>query len=158
MSIAVCPGSYDPITLGHVDVIARAAAMFDEVIVVVAINHAKKYLFSVDERVELATKAVVHLPNVRVESHSGLIAQYAGDAGAAAIVKGLRGAADVEGEHAMALMNRHLSGIETVFVMGDPNLGHVASSMVKDVAHHGGPIDDLVPPCVAEALNNKENR
>ena len=158
MSIAVCPGSYDPITLGHVDVIARAAAMFDNVIVVIAINHAKRSLFSVDERVELATKAVAHLPNVRVESHSGLIAQYAGDAGAGAIIKGLRGAADFEGEHAMALMNRHHSGIETVFVIGDPNLGHVASSMVKDVAHHGGPIDDLVPPCVAEALNKKENR
>ena len=155
---AIYPGSFDPVTHGHLDIIRRAAAMFDNVIVVIAINHAKRSLFSVDERVELATKAVAHLPNVRVESHSGLIAQYAGEAGAAAIVKGLRGAADFEGEHAMALMNRHLSGIETVFVMGDPNLGHVASSMVKDVAHHGGPIDDLVPPCVAEALNNKENR
>ncbi|MFT0846756.1 pantetheine-phosphate adenylyltransferase [Actinomycetaceae bacterium L2_0104] len=158
MTIAVCPGSYDPITVGHVDVISRAAAMFDEVIVVVAVNHAKKYLFSVQERVELARGALSHMKGVRVDSHSGLIASYCADAGATAIVKGLRGAADFEGEHAMALMNRHLTGIETIFVMGDPGLGHVASSMVKDVAHHGGNVRDLVPPHVAEALMEKEKR
>ncbi len=158
MSIAVCPGSYDPITLGHWDVIDRAAAMFDEVIVVVANNHLKKYLFSVAERVELVEEAVTGHPRVRVASHSGLIAEYCAQLGASAIVKGLRGAADFDGEQAMALMNRHLTGIETVFVMGNPAMGHIASSMVKDVAGHGGKIDDLVPSHVAEALHNKENR
>ena len=158
MSIAVCPGSYDPITLGHLDVIDRAAAMFDEVIVVVANNHLKKYLFSVADRVELVEEAVKGHPRVRVASHSGLIAGYCAQVGASAIVKGLRGAADFDGEQAMALMNRHLTGIETVFVMGNPAMGHIASSMVKDVAGHGGKIDDLVPSHVAEALHNKENR
>ena len=158
MTIAVCPGSYDPITLGHVDVVARAASMFDEVIVVVAVNHAKKSLFRVDERVQLASTALVHLGNVRVQPHSGLIAGYCADVGATAIVKGLRGAADYDGEQAMALMNRHLTGIETVFVMGDVRLSHIASSLVKDVARLGGDIADLVPPHVAEALLKKENR
>ncbi len=157
MTIAVCPGSYDPITLGHVDVIARAAAMFDEVIVVVAVNHAKSCLFPVDERVELARQSLAHVRNIRVDSHSGLIADYCANVGAIAIVKGLRGAADFDGEQAMALMNRHLTGIETVFVMGDAGLNHIASSLVKDVARHGGNITDLVPPGVAEALK-KENR
>lgn len=158
MSIAVCPGSYDPLTLGHLDVIDRAAAMFDEVIVVVADNYAKKYMFSVAERVELAEKAVADRPRVRVEADSGLIAEFCERVGASAIVKGLRGAADFDGEQAMALMNRHLTGIETVFVMGNPAMGHIASSMVKDVATHGGKIDDLVPSHVAEALQKKEQR
>ncbi len=158
MSIAVCPGSYDPLTLGHLDVIDRAAAMFDEVIVVVAVNHVKSCLFSENERVELAARALADRPNVSVQAHSGLIAEFCQQVGASAIVKGLRGAADFDGEQAMALMNRHLTGIETVFVMGNPAMGHIASSMVKDVAHHGGKIDDLVPSHVAEALHKKENR
>ncbi|MGO1591593.1 MAG: pantetheine-phosphate adenylyltransferase [Ancrocorticia sp.] len=158
MTIAVCPGSYDPVTLGHLDVIDRAAAMFDEVIVVVAQNHAKKYLFAADERVELVRQAVADRPTVRVVPYSGLMAEFCAEVGASVIVKGLRGAADFDGEQAMALMNRHLTGIETVFVMGNPAMGHIASSMVKDVAHHGGKIDDLVPSHVAEALREKENR
>ncbi|GAA1654865.1 pantetheine-phosphate adenylyltransferase [Georgenia ruanii] len=153
MSLAVCPGSFDPITYGHVDVVRRARAMFDEVVVVVAHNPAKRYLFDAEQRVALARAALADLPGVRVELVDGLLARYCADVGAVAIVKGLRGAADFDSEQAMALMNRHLVGIETVFVMGDPTLGHIASSMVKDVAGHGGPIDDLVPPAVAAALH-----
>ncbi|TRW45839.1 pantetheine-phosphate adenylyltransferase [Georgenia yuyongxinii] len=153
MSLAVCPGSFDPITLGHVDVVRRAREMFDEVVVAVAHNPAKRYLFDAETRVELAGAALADVDGVRVELVPGLLARFCADVGAAAIVKGLRGAADFDNEQAMALMNRHLVGIETVFIMGDPTLGHIASSMVKDVASHGGDIEDLVPPAVAAALH-----
>ncbi|MBE6484693.1 MAG: pantetheine-phosphate adenylyltransferase [Actinomycetaceae bacterium] len=152
MTIAVCPGSFDPITLGHVDVIRRARGLFDEVVVAVGANPAKRYLFSAEERCALASEALAEIPGVRVQLLPGLIAEYCRDIGAVAIIKGLRGAADYDGEQAMALMNRHLTGIETVFIMGDTNLGHVASSLVKDVACHGGDISGLVPENVAEAL------
>ncbi|MBM7825218.1 pantetheine-phosphate adenylyltransferase [Arcanobacterium pluranimalium] len=155
MTIAVCPGSYDPITFGHVDVVRRARGMFDEVIVAVARNAQKKYFFSDDERLRLAQGAVCDIDGVSVEFVDGLIADFAADRGAAAIVKGLRGAADYDAEQAMSLLNRHLSGIETIFIMGDPALGHVASSFVKDIASHGGPIEDLVPHNVALALKKK---
>ena len=161
MTIAVCPGSFDPITLGHVDVVRRARAMFDEVVVVVGINASKNYLFSVDERVGFIREATAHIGGVRVEATDGLIAEYCRGIGASAIVKGIRGAADYEAEYSMALMNRHLGDIETVFVMGDPALSHVASSLVKDVARHGGSMEGLVPEHVAIALAEhytKENR
>ncbi|AWE42213.1 MULTISPECIES: pantetheine-phosphate adenylyltransferase [unclassified Actinobaculum] len=152
MTIAVCPGSFDPITLGHMDVIRRARGLFDEVVVAVGANPAKRYLFSAEERCALASEALADIPGVRVELLPGLIAEYCRDIGAFAIIRGLRGAADYDEEQAMALMNRHLTGIETVFIMGDTNLGHVASSLVKDVASHGGDISGLVPKNVAEAL------
>ncbi|MEW6936352.1 pantetheine-phosphate adenylyltransferase [Trueperella pyogenes] len=152
MTLAVCPGSFDPLTLGHMDVIRRARAMFDEVIVAVGHNAKKTYLFSIEERVELARQALADIDTVRVEATTGLIAEFAQKQGAAAIVKGLRGGADYDAEQAMALLNRHLSGIETVFVMGDPALAHIASSFVKEIASYGGRIDDLVAPNVARAL------
>ncbi len=152
MSRAVCPGSFDPITLGHVDVVRRARAMFDEVVVAVAHNPDKRYLFAPEQRVALAEEAVAGIDGVRVTLVEGLLAEFCTQIGATAVVKGLRGAADYDAEQAMALMNRHLAGIETVFVMGDPGLGHVASSLVKDVARHGGQVDDLVPAGVAAAL------
>ncbi len=155
MTLAVCPGSYDPITLGHLDVVRRARAMFDEVVVAVARNAAKNYMFSEAERLELARGAVADIPGVRVEIVDGLIADFARAQGASAIVKGLRGAADFDAEQTMSLLNRHMSGVETVFVMGDPGLGHIASSFVKDIARHGGKIDDLVPENVAQALKQK---
>ncbi|MBM9432861.1 pantetheine-phosphate adenylyltransferase [Flaviflexus equikiangi] len=155
MSIAVCPGSFDPITLGHVDVVRRARTIFDEVIIGVAHNASKTYLFTPEERVSLARTAVAHMPGVRVELINGLLADYTSTVGASAIVKGLRGSADYDSEQSMALLNRHLSGVETVFVMGDSGLGHIASSLVKDVASHGGKVDDLVPPAVAAALTRK---
>ncbi|MDP9832697.1 MULTISPECIES: pantetheine-phosphate adenylyltransferase [Trueperella] len=152
MTLAVCPGSFDPLTLGHIDVIKRARGMFDDVVVAVSHNAKKAYLFSLEERVELAREALAGVDGVRVEVAPGLIADFAREAGAAAIVKGLRGAADYDAEQAMALLNRHLSRIETVFIMGDPALSHIASSFVKEIASYGGTIDDLVTPNVARAL------
>jgi pantetheine-phosphate adenylyltransferase len=153
VSLAVCPGSFDPVTLGHLDVIRRARSMFDEVVVVVAHNAAKHPLLSVEERVALVEGAVKNIPDVRVVAWDGLLADYLKQSGAHAVVKGLRGGADVDAELGMALLNRHLSGVETVFVPGDGALAHVASSLVKDVARHGGAIDDLVPPGVAAAVS-----
>jgi len=153
VSLAVCPGSFDPVTLGHLDVVRRARSMFDEVVVVVAHNAAKRPLLPVATRVELVRAAVAGIPGVRVEPWDGLLADYLTQAGANAVVKGLRGGADVDAELGMALLNRHLSGVETVFVPGDGALAHVASSLVKDVARHGGSIEDLVPPGVAAAVS-----
>jgi len=152
MSLAVCPGSFDPVTLGHLDVIRRARAMFDEVVVVVAHNEAKRPLLTVDERVALVQTAVVGLDGVMVASWDGLLADFLVRCGASAVVKGLRGGADVDAELGMALLNRHMSGVDTVFVPGDEGLAHVASSLVKDVARHGGAIDDLVPIGVAAVV------
>lgn len=155
MTLALCPGSYDPMTFGHVDVVRRARSMFDEVIVGVARNSKKAYLFSDDERLDLARAAVADMDGVRVEFIDGLVAEFARENGVHAIVKGLRGAADYDAEQAMSLLNRHLSGIETVFVVGDPALAHIASSFVKELALYGGKIDDLVPHNVAQALQAK---
>ncbi|MEE6272957.1 pantetheine-phosphate adenylyltransferase [Georgenia sp. MJ206] len=151
MTLAVCPGSFDPITLGHIDVVRRAATMFDEVVLAVAHNSAKRYLFDLDQRLDLARDAVAG-PRVRVEPVHGLLADFCRDAGATAIVKGLRGGADFDAEQPMALMNRTLSGVETVFVIGDGALAHVASSLVKDVARHHGSVAGMVTPAVEAAL------
>lgn len=157
MRIAVCPGSFDPITLGHVDVVRRALTMFDEVIIGVAQNASKRYMFSPQERLDLARASVKDIPGASAEPIHGLLADYVKEAGASAIVKGLRGSADYDSEQSMALLNRHLSGVETIFIMGDSGLGHIASSLVKDVASHGGRVDDLVPAPVAAALTRKES-
>ncbi|MCK9793041.1 pantetheine-phosphate adenylyltransferase [Isoptericola sp. 4D.3] len=159
MSIAVCPGSFDPITLGHLDIVRRARRMFDVVVVGVARNAAKNALLGPEERVGLARAALAADPataDVRVEVVPGLLVDFCREVGAVAVVKGLRGGADFDAELPMALMNRHLTGgstgLETVFVPGDQRFAHVASSLVKDVARHGGPVDDLVPPGVADAV------
>src|SRR5690606_7439649 len=152
--VAVCPGSFDPVTLGHLDVVRRARAMFDEVVVAVGVNAGKTPLLDADTRVELFARAVADQPGVRVGRMPGLLADLCREVGASAIVKGLRGGADFDAEHPMALMNRHLSGVDTVFVVGDPGLAHIASSMVRDVARHGGRIDDLVPDGVAAAVRD----
>ncbi|WP_420113492.1 pantetheine-phosphate adenylyltransferase [Pseudactinotalea sp.] len=151
--VAVCPGSFDPVTLGHLDVVRRARAMFDEVVVAVGVNAAKQPLLDDVARVELFASAVADVPGVRVVAMPGLLADLVREVGASAIVKGLRGGADFDAEQPMALMNRHLSGVDTVFVVGDPALAHIASSMVRDVATHGGAIADLVPAGVAEAVH-----
>ena len=152
MSIAVCPGSFDPLTLGHLDVIRRARSMFDEVVVGIARNSSKAALLPIDVRLTLARTALGDLDGVRVEAVDGLLADFVRTVGASAVVKGLRGGADFDAELPMALMNRHLSGVETVFVVGDQKLAHIASSLVKDVARYGGPIDDLVPEGVVDAV------
>jgi pantetheine-phosphate adenylyltransferase len=155
VSTAVCPGSFDPITLGHLDIVRRARRMFDVVVVGVARNAAKSALLEPQERVELARAALAddsETADVRVELVPGLLVDFCRDVGAVAVVKGLRGGADFDAEQPMALMNRHLTGVETVFVPGDQRYAHVASSLVKDVARYGGPIDDLVPPGVGDAV------
>lgn len=152
MTIAVCPGSFDPITLGHLDVIRRGTAMFDEVVVAVATNSAKAPLLTVDERVDLARRAVAQMPTVRVERVLGLLVDFCRDVGATVMLKGVRGGGDLDVELPMALMNRHLTGIETVFVPAAGSLAHIASSLVKDVARHGGRIEDMVPDGVAHLV------
>ena len=152
MTTAVFPGSFDPITLGHVDIVLRAKTVFDKVIVAVAHNSSKTPLLSVDTRVELAAKATAHIDGVEVVATEGLIAEFCAEAGAQVLVKGLRSGADFDAEHSMALMNRSLTGVETFFVTGDSALQHIASSLVRDVARHGGSIKHLVPPDVEPAV------
>jgi pantetheine-phosphate adenylyltransferase len=161
VTTAVCPGSFDPITLGHLDIVRRARRMFDVVVVGVARNPTKSGLLSAERRVELARAAVAADPetaDVRVDVVPGLLVDFCREVGATAVVKGLRGGADFDAELPMALMNRHLTGVETVFVPGDQRYAHVASSLVKDVARYGGPVDDLVPDGVAEAVRTALGR
>ncbi|HVM17020.1 MAG TPA: pantetheine-phosphate adenylyltransferase [Gaiellaceae bacterium] len=157
MVTAICPGSYDPVTLGHVDVIGRAAAVFDRVVVgVVRDPRHKRTMFTVDERVAFLREAVAHLPNVEVDVFAELVVEFARKWEAQAIVKGLRVISDFEWEFQMNQLNRHLAPeIETVYVMASPQVSFVSSSGVKEVAAFGGRVDDLVPTAVAEALKGK---
>ncbi|WP_328591626.1 pantetheine-phosphate adenylyltransferase [Occultella glacieicola] len=150
--IAVCPGSYDPVTLGHLDIVRRALTLFDEVVVVIGINAAKSTLLTPHQRRDLFTDAVADLPGARVLAAPGLIVDVCRDVGASAIVKGLRGGADFDAEQPMTLMNRYLAGVETVYLSSEATLAHISSSMVKEVARYGGDITDLVPPGVADAV------
>lgn len=152
MATVVLPGSFDPITLGHVDIAVRARQLFDRVVIAVAHNSQKTALLDVDTRVELARLAVAHVDGIEVASTDGLLVEFCEGVGAVAIVKGLRGGADYDVERPMALMNRSLTGIETVFITGDSALSHVASSLVRDVARHGGDISAYVPRGVESAL------
>jgi pantetheine-phosphate adenylyltransferase len=141
------------VTLGHVDIIRRAAALYDEVVVAVLHNPAKTGTFSPQERRDLVVEACTDLPNVRVELFGGrLLVDVCRDVEAGSIVKGLRGGTDFAYELPMALMNRHLTGVETVFLPGDPQFGHVSSSLVKEVARYGGDISGLVSDRVRDAL------
>ena len=156
---AVCPGSYDPVTNGHVDVVTRAAALFDEVVVAVLYNPAKQGRFRVEERVSLIEESMAGLPNLRVEAFADrLLVDVCRDLGATAIVKGLRGGTDFAYELPMALMNKHLTGIETVFLPGDPRFEHVSSSLVKEVVKYGGDVAGLVPDGVLAALGRQFGR
>lgn len=153
---AVCPGSYDPVTNGHVDVVARAATLFDEVVVAVLYNPAKEGAFPVEERVSLLEESLAGTPNLRVEAFADrLLVDVCRDLGATAIVKGLRGGTDFAYELPMALMNKHLTGIETVFLPGDPRFEHVSSSLVKEVVRYGGDVSGLVPDSVLAALRRR---
>jgi len=154
----VCPGSFDPVTSGHLDVVLRAADLFDEVRVGVATNPAKTTLFTAQERVALVRAALDAAGDERTgrivveEVPHGLLVDHVRHVGAAAVVKGLRGGTDYAYELPMALMNRHLAGVETVFLVGDPRFGHVSSSLVKEVARHGGDVAGLLPAPVHAAL------
>ena len=153
--IAVCPGSYDPITHGHVDVITRASQMFDELIVAVVNASVRKStsLFSAEERIAFIEAATGHLGNVRVEPFSNLVVEFARDRGAKAIVKGLRAISDFEYELEMNQLNRQLaSDIESIYLMASPQYSFLSSSGVKEIATFGGDVSDLVPEPVARRL------
>ena len=150
---ALCPGSYDPVTAGHVDIIRRAAAIYDEVVVAVLHNPAKHGTFAVEERIAFIEEETADLEGVRAQAFANrLLVDVCRDVGATAIVKGLRGGTDFAYEMPMALMNRHLTGIETVFLPGDPTLEHVSSSLVKEVARFGGDVTGLVSDRVRDEL------
>ncbi|MDR1733327.1 MAG: pantetheine-phosphate adenylyltransferase [Oscillospiraceae bacterium] len=156
MKKAICPGSFDPVTNGHLDIIRRAAAMFDELIVLVSCNAAKRCLFTPAERIELIQGCVGDLPNVRVDSTDGLIAQYAADHSATGIVKGLRALSDFDYEFQQALTNKVLNPeIETVFLAASSDSMFLSSSMCKQVVALGGDCSRFVPPNALAALKAK---
>jgi pantetheine-phosphate adenylyltransferase len=155
---AVCPGSFDPVTNGHVDVIQRAAGLYDELVVAVLVNPGKAGVFSVTERIELLREAVAELPNVTVDSFEGLLVDYCRTHTIPVIVKGLRAVSDFEYELQMAQMNRELAGVETLFVPTAPQVGHLSSSLVKQIAHFGGDVSRLVPKAVDDRLRERARR
>ncbi|MFR9788826.1 pantetheine-phosphate adenylyltransferase [Streptomyces sp. MB22_4] len=155
MRRAVCPGSFDPITNGHLDIIARASRLYDEVYVAVMINQSKKGLFEVEERIELIREVTSEYANVRVESHHGLLVDFCKQRDIPAIVKGLRAVSDFDYELQMAQMNNGLTGVETLFVPTNPTYSFLSSSLVKEVAAWGGDVSHLVPPQVLAALKRR---
>ncbi len=145
MKRAVCPGSFDPMTLGHLDVVARASELFDEVVISVLVNTTKASLFTVEERIAMIKPVVAKYPNVRVDSWSGLLVDYCKQNGIAAIVKGLRAVSDFDYELQMAQMNLQLERVDTLFLAATPIYSFLSSSMVKEIARYGGDVSSLVP-------------
>jgi pantetheine-phosphate adenylyltransferase len=151
----VCPGSYDPVTNGHIDIITRTAEVFDKVVVGVVNNPVRKQktLFNAEERRDFIREATAELPNVEVQIFAALLVEFARDNGAKAIVKGLRAISDFEYEFEMAQLNRKLdAGIESIYVIASPHYSFLSSTGVKEMATFGGDVSDLVPPAVATAL------
>jgi len=152
---AACPGSFDPVTNGHLDIISRAAALFDEVVVAVGVNASKQRLFSPDERMEMLREVCAPFPNVRVAGFGGLLTDFCREQGVHAIVKGLRAVSDFDYELQMAQMNSSLADVETVFVPTSPEYSFLASSLVKEVARFGGDVSKLVPAGVLARLTER---
>ncbi|HSE10764.1 MAG TPA: pantetheine-phosphate adenylyltransferase [Nocardioidaceae bacterium] len=152
MRRAVCPGSFDPVTNGHIDIVSRASKLFDEVTVAVLINKSKKNMFSVDERIDMLTQVCSDFPNVKIDAFHGLLVDFCRERDIHAIVKGLRAVSDFDYELQMAQMNSSLAPVETVFVPTSPEYSFLASSLVKEVAMFGGDVSSLVPPLVLERL------
>ena len=156
MRTAIYPGSFDPPTNGHFDIIKRSSRLFDHVIVAVAQNPNKKRFFSVDERMSMLREIVKEYPNIEVDHFNGLLVEYADKKGAVTILRGLRALSDFEYELELALMNRHLNRrVDTVFMMTDEHYSFIRSSLVRDVARLGGDISDKVPPIVEKYLKKR---
>jgi pantetheine-phosphate adenylyltransferase len=153
VSTALCPGSFDPVTLGHLDIIERSSRQFDDVIVAVIRNPQKaQSLFTLDERQQMLREVTAHLPNIQIEFFKGLLVDFARDHGADAIVKGLRAVSDFDYELQMAQMNQQLTGIDTFFLSTSPQYSFLSSSLVREVARFGGDVSSMVPPLVAKRL------
>jgi pantetheine-phosphate adenylyltransferase len=152
MRRCACPGSFDPVTNGHLDVLERSSLLFDEVVVAVLVNRSKTGLFSIDERIDLLTQATAHLDNIRVTSFHGLLVDFCNTEDIPVVVKGLRAVTDFDYELQMAQMNHRLSGLDTLFVATNPEHSYLSSSLVRDVATFGGDVSELVPPVVAARL------
>jgi pantetheine-phosphate adenylyltransferase len=159
MRTAIYPGSFDPLTNGHLDVVERAVKLFDRVIVAVALNEGKQPLFRLEERVDLVRRAIAHLPNAEADSFDGLLVEYAERRSAQAVVRGLRAVSDFEFEFQLALMNRKLNErIETIFMMPKDTCTFLSSRIVKEIARLGGEIGEFVPAPVQAALREKLRR
>jgi pantetheine-phosphate adenylyltransferase len=151
----VCPGSFDPVTNGHLDIIGRAAGLYDEVIVAVLINESKQGLFTVDERVEMLREATARYANVRVERFHGLLVDFCATNGITAVIKGLRAVSDFEYEMQMAQMNYRMAKVETLFMTTNPLYSFLRSSLVKEIAKYGGDVSGLVPDAVLTRLRER---
>lgn len=155
MTTVVCPGSFDPVTLGHLDIFRRAAELFDDVIVCVVANPNKQGTFTIDERKAMIEEVCADLPGIRVDSFYGLLVDYCREQGASAVVKGLRDSTDYDYELPMAHMNRSIAGIDTVFLPTQAGLAFVSSSLCREVTRLGGDVSHLLPDSVARALKDR---
>ena len=154
----ICPGSFDPVTNGHLDIIGRAALLYDEVVVAVFVNQSKSSMFGVDERIEMLAEATADYGNVRIDSFEGLVVDYCRAHGIPVILKGLRAVSDFDYELQMAQMNRGLAGIDTLFMPTNPEYSFLASSLVKEIANWGGDVSALVPNTVLKRLSERARR
>lgn len=153
--LAVCPGSFDPVTNGHLDVITRAAGIFDEVLVAVGQNSTKNYLFTAAERIEMVRESTAHLSNVRVQEVTGLLVDFVNSQGGRLLVKGVRFAADFEFELQMANLNSVVGGVETLILPSASQWSTLSSTMVREIAVHGGDVSTFVPEAVARRIADK---
>ena len=158
MHRAVCPGSFDPVTNGHLEVVRRASPLFDELVVAIGINPRKSGTFSVDERSEILAEQLADLRNVRIATFEGLLVDFCRENDIQAIVKGVRAVGDFDYELAMAHMNLRLTGVETLFIPGNPEYSYLSSSLVKEVATYGGDVSGLVPDSVLHRLTERLHR
>ncbi len=155
MHRVVCPGSFDPVTNGHLDIISRAASLYDEVVVAVLINVTKKGLFTVDERVEMLGEVTAQYGNVKIDRFHGLLVDFCATNGISAVVKGLRAVSDFEYEMQMAQMNYRMAKVETLFMTTNPQFSFLSSSLIKEIARYGGDVSGLVPEPVVSRLHSR---
>jgi pantetheine-phosphate adenylyltransferase len=151
----VCPGSFDPITYGHLDIVERASSIFDEVVIAVMVNKTKQTLFTVEERIEMTKEVTSKYPNVKVDSWSGLLVDYCKKNDISIIVKGLRAVTDFDYELQMSQINLQLQGVETLFISTAPAHSFLSSSLVKEIASHGGDVSSYIPAVLLERLKNR---